>query len=171
MKAMQRVQPEMNRIKEKYKDKSADQKLIMNQEIMQLMKQNNASPLGGCLPTLLQLPVFFALYQVLGQSIELYRAPFIFWIHDLSVRDPFFVLPVLMGATMFAQQRLTPTAMDPQQAKILMWMPVIFSLFMISLPSGLTLYIFVSTLFAIIQQYFFMRDKSTIQGRVKEAKA
>jgi YidC/Oxa1 family membrane protein insertase len=171
MKAMQRVQPEMNRIKEKYKDKSAEQRLIMNQEIMALMKQNNASPLGGCLPTLLQLPVFFALYQVLGQSIELYRAPFIFWIHDLSVRDPFFVLPVLMGATMFAQQKLTPNTMDPQQAKILMWMPVIFSLFMISLPSGLTLYIFVSTLFAIIQQYFFMRDKSTVQSRVKEAKA
>lgn len=171
MKAMQRIQPEMNRIKERYKDKPTDQRIQMNQEIMQLMKQNKASPLGGCLPTLLQLPVFFALYQVLGQSIELYRQPFIFWIHDLSARDPFFVLPVLMGATMFIQQKLTPTTMDPQQAKILMWMPVIFSVFMLSLPSGLTLYIFVSTLFGIIQQYIFMRDKSTASGRVKEAKA
>ncbi len=171
MKAMQRIQPEMNRIRERYKDKPNDQKLQMNKEIMDLMKANKASPLGGCLPTLLQLPPFFALYQVLGQSIELYRSPFIFWIHDLSARDPYFVLPVLMGATMFAQQRLTPTTMDPQQAKIMMWMPLIFSVFMVSLPSGLTLYIFVSTLFGITQQYFFMRDKSTVSSRVKEAKA
>ena len=172
MKALQRIQPDMNRIKERYKDKPAEAKLQMNQEIMQLMKANNASPVGGCLPTLLQLPVFFALYQVLGQSIELYKAPFIFWISDLSSKDPFFVLPVLMGITMYLQQKLTPTTMDPQQAKILQWMPVIFSVFMISLPSGLTLYIFVSTLFGIIQQYYFMRDKSTsATGRVKEAKA
>jgi len=172
MKALQRIQPEMNRIKERYKDKPSEAKLQMNQEIMQLMKANNASPVGGCLPTLLQLPVFFALYQVLGQSIELYKAPFIFWIGDLSSKDPYFVLPVLMGITMYLQQKLTPTTMDPQQAKILQWMPVIFSVFMISLPSGLTLYIFVSTLFGIIQQYYFMRDKPTqAAGRVKEAKA
>lgn len=171
MKAMQRIQPEMNRIKERYKDKPADQKIQMNQEIMQLMKANKASPVGGCLPTLLQLPVFFALYQVLGQSIELYRAPFIFWIQDLSVRDPYFVLPVLMGLTMFAQQKLTPTTMDPQQAKILQWMPIMFAFFMLSVPSGLTFYIFISTLFGICQQYFFMRDKKTAVGRIKEAKA
>lgn len=172
MKAMQVIQPEMNRIKERYKDKPADQKIQMNQEIMQLMKANKASPVGGCLPTLLQLPVFFALYQVLGQSIELYRAPFVFWIHDLSDRDPFFVLPVLMGITMFLQQKLTPTTMDPQQAKILQWMPVIFSFFMLSLPSGLTLYIFVSTLFGICQQYYFMKDnRGSINAQVKEAKA
>jgi len=171
MKAMQRIQPEMNRIKERYKDKPADQKLQMNQEIMALMKANKASPLGGCLPTLLQLPPFFALYQVLGQSIELYRQPFIFWIHDLSAADPFYVLPVMMGATMFVQQRITPTPMDPQQAKVMMFMPLIFATFMLQLPSGLTLYIFVSTLFGIIQQYIFLRDKSTLQSRVKEAKA
>jgi YidC/Oxa1 family membrane protein insertase len=171
MKAMQRIQPEMNRIKERYKDKPADQKIQMNQEVMALMKANKASPVGGCLPTLLQLPVFFALYQVLGQSIELYRQPFMFWIHDLSARDPFFVLPVLMGITMFVQQKITPTTMDPQQAKILQWMPVLFSFFMLSLPSGLTLYIFVSTLFGICQQYVFMRDKRAAQRQVKEAKA
>jgi len=171
MKAMQKIQPEMNRIREKYKDKPAEMRMQMNQEIMQLMKDNNANPLGGCLPMLLQLPPFFALYQVLGQSIELYRAPFIFWIHDLSAKDPYFVLPLLMGITMFIQQKITPTTMDPQQAKIMMWMPVIFAFFMLSLPSGLTLYIFVSTLFGIGQQYLFMRDKSTIEGRVKEVKA
>ena len=171
MKAMQRIQPEMARVRERYKDKPNEQKLEMNKEIMALMKANKASPVGGCLPTLLQLPPFFALYQVLGQSIELYRQPFIFWIHDLSARDPYFVLPVLMGATMFTQQRLTPTAMDPQQAKVMMWMPLIFSAFMLSLPSGLTLYIFVSTLFGIGQQYIFMKDKAALPSRVKEAKA
>ena len=171
MKAMQKIQPEMNRIRERYKDKPSDMRMQMNQEIMQLMKDHKASPLGGCLPMLLQLPPFFALYQVLGQSIELYRAPFIFWIHDLSDKDPFFVLPVMMGITMFVQQKITPTTMDPQQAKIMLWMPVIFSFFMLSLPSGLTLYIFVSTLFGIVQQYFLMREKPTVEGRVKEAKA
>lgn len=170
MKAMQKIQPEMARIREKYKDKPADQRLMMNQEIMALMKRHNANPIGGCLPMLLQLPVFFALFQVLGQSIELYRAPFVFWINDLSLKDPFYVLPILMAVTMFVQQKITPTTMDPQQAKIMLWMPVIFALFMVSLPSGLTLYIFVSTLFGIIQQYVFMRDKS-LAKTVKEAKA
>jgi YidC/Oxa1 family membrane protein insertase len=169
MKAMQAIQPEMNRIKAKYENKPAEAKLQMNQEIMQLMKDNNANPVGGCLPTLLQLPVFLALYQVLGQSIELYRAPFGLWIHDLSASDPFFVLPILMGVAMFLQQKMTPTAVDPQQAKVLMWMPVIFSFFMLSLPSGLTLYIFISTLFGIIQQYYFMRETSAVSSRVKEA--
>jgi YidC/Oxa1 family membrane protein insertase len=170
MKVMQKLQPEMARIRERYKDKPADQKLQMNQEVMALMKQHKANPLGGCLPMLLQLPVFFALYQVLGQSIELYRAPFIFWLHDLSLKDPYYVLPVLMGVTMFIQQKITPTTMDPQQAKVMMWMPVIFSFFMVSLPSGLTLYIFVSTLFGITQQYMFMRDRTPKQS-VREAKA
>ena len=170
MKAMQKIQPEMNRIKERYKDKPAEQKIQMNQEIMELMKRNKANPVGGCLPMLLQLPVFFALYRVLGQSIELYRAPFMFWIHDLSAKDPLYILPVLMGLSMFGQQKLTPTTMDPQQAKIMMWMPVLFSFFMISLPSGLTLYIFVSTLFAIVQQFVLMRDKP-LANSVKVAKA
>ena len=170
MKAMQKIQPEMNRIKERYKDKPAEQKIQMNQEIMELMKRNKANPVGGCLPMLLQLPVFFALYRVLGQSVELYRAPFMLWIQDLSAKDPLYILPVLMGISMFGQQKLTPTAMDPQQAKIMMWMPVLFSFFMISLPSGLTLYIFVSTLFAIIQQYVLMRDKPAASS-VKTAKA
>ncbi len=170
MKAMQKIQPEMTRIKEKYKDGTPEQRLQMNQEIMDLMKREKANPLSSCLPTLLQLPVFFALFQVLGQSIELYRAPFGLWIQDLSVKDPYYVLPILMGITMFIQQKLTPTTMDPQQAKIMLWVPVIFSVFMITLPSGLALYIFVSTLFGIIQQYIFMRDSQPVQS-VKAAKA
>jgi YidC/Oxa1 family membrane protein insertase len=126
---------------------------------MNLMRAHKVNPLGGCLPVLLQLPVFWALYQVLGQSIELYRAPFILWIHDLSLKDPYYVLPVLMGITLFFQQRVTPNTMDPAQRKVLMFMPLLFSVFMISLPSGLTLYIFVSGLFGVTQQLYFMRDR------------
>ncbi len=170
MKVMQKLQPQMNAIRERYKDKSNEEKLQMNSEIMKLMKEHKANPLGGCLPMLLQLPVFIALYAVLGQSIELYQAPFGLWIHDLSIRDPWFVTPVLMGITMFIQQKITPSTMDPQQAKIMMWMPVIFAVFMVSLPAGLTLYIFVSTLFGIIQQLVFMRDRKPA-GNVQAAKA
>lgn len=168
MKVMQQIQPQIQSAKEKFKDDPRR----MNEEVMRLMKENKANPLGGCLPMLLQLPVFFALYQVLAQSIELYRQPFIFWINDLTVKDEFFVLPILMGIAMYFQQKLTPIA-DPQQAKILQWMPVIFAVLMFTLPSGLTLYIFVSTLFGIAQQYVFMKDKSAAktQNNVREAKA
>ena len=110
---------------------------------------------------LLQLPIFFALYRVLGQSIELYQAPFFGWIQDLSLKDPFYILPILMGIAMFAQQKMTPTAMDPTQAKVMQFIPIVFSFMMISLPAGLTLYIFVSTLFGIMQQQMFLRDKTT----------
>jgi YidC/Oxa1 family membrane protein insertase len=154
MKKMQKIQPMLQSIRERYKSDPT----AMNRETMALMKEQKVNPLGGCLPMLLQMPVFFALYQVLGQSIELYQAPFILWIHDLSIKDPFFVLPVLMGITMFIQQKITPTTMDPAQAKILQWMPIIFSVFTLSLPAGLTPYIFVSTLFGVLQQQVFMRD-------------
>ena len=168
MKVMQKLQPEIAQVKLKYKD---DQRR-MNEEVMRLMKENKANPIGGCLPMLIQLPVFFALYRVLSESMELYRQPFIFWIHDLTVKDPFFVLPVMMGIAMFFQQKVTPVA-DPQQAKILQWMPVIFSVLMFTLPSGLTLYIFISTLFGICQQYVFLKDRSApkSQKNVREAKA
>ncbi len=167
MKVMQKLQPEMKALREKFKDDPATQ----NAKVMELMKTNKANPLGGCLPMLLQLPVFFALYQTLGQSIELYREPFVFWIHDLSFRDPFFVLPVLMGITMFIQQKITPSNMDPQQAKIMMFMPIMFTFFMVSLPSGLTLYIFISTLFGITQQYLFLREKTPNHTQVKQVQA
>ena len=152
MKSMQVIQPKINALREKYKNDT--QKL--NQEMMAMMKENKVNPLGGCLPVLLQLPIFLALYRVLGQSVELYQAPFFAWIHDLSLKDPFYVLPVLMGITMFFQQRLTPSTMDPTQAKIMAFMPVVFAFLMISLPSGLTLYIFVSALFGVGQQLYFL---------------
>ncbi len=156
MKAMQVIQPRLKELREKYKDDR--QKL--NEEMMTLMRENKVNPLGGCLPLLLQFPIFIALYQVLGQSIELYQAPFFGWIQDLSLKDPFYVLPILMGITMFFQTRLTPNTLDPAQAKVMMAMPVIFSLFMLALPSGLTLYIFVSALFGVLQQMYFMRETS-----------
>jgi YidC/Oxa1 family membrane protein insertase len=156
MKAMQKIQPEIARLKEIYKDNTQQ----LNQEMLKLMRDNKVNPMGGCVPMLLQLPVFWALYQVLQNSIELYHAPFFGWIHDLSLKDPYYVLPVLMGIVMFIQQKLTPNTMDPAQAKVMLFMPVIFSFIMLSVPSGLTLYIFVSTLFGIIQQVAMMRDRA-----------
>ena len=154
MKAMQVIQPHIQDLKTRYKDDPTR----MNQEMLQLFRTHKVNPIGGCLPVLLQIPVFFALYQVLGHSVELYHAPFILWIHDLSHKDPYYVLPILMGITMFFQMKLTPTTMDPTQAKIMMFMPVIMTLFMLALPSGLTLYILVSTLFGIVQQLYLMKS-------------
>jgi YidC/Oxa1 family membrane protein insertase len=155
MKAMQAIQPQIQALKEKYKDDQQKQQ----QEMMTLMRENKVNPVGGCLPAILQFPIFIALYQVLGNSIELYQAPFGLWIPDLSLKDPYYILPVLMGITMFVQQKITPNTMDPAQAKILQFMPLIFTFFMISLPSGLTLYMLVGAVFSVIQQMYFMRDK------------
>lgn len=155
MKAMQKIQPAVQTLREKYKEDP----MRLNQEMMALMKENGANPLGGCLPMLLQIPVFFALYKVINSSVELYQSPFVLWITDLSLHDKFYVLPVLMGVLMYVQQKMTPTTMDPTQAKIMAFLPLIFSVFMLNLPSGLTLYMFVSALFGFIQQYLMMREK------------
>ena len=153
MNVMKKIQPEIKAIREKYKKEPKR----MNEETLALMKHHKANPLGGCIPMFLQLPIFFALYRVLSESFELYQSPFIFWIQDLSSKDPFYVLPVFMGTTMFLQQRITPMNLDPRQQKIFRFLPILFTFFMINLPSGLILYIFVSTLFGLIQQYFFTR--------------
>ena len=166
MNKMKKIQPLLQAAKARYKDDPTAQQ----RETMAIMKQEKVNPLGGCLPMLLQMPIFFALFRTLGQSIDLYQAPFIWWIHDLSLKDPYYVLPILMGVTMYIQQKITPSTMDPQQAKIMQFMPIMFSFFMISLPSGLTLYTFVSTLFGILQQRFFMRDRQAVLA-AKEAKA
>jgi YidC/Oxa1 family membrane protein insertase len=158
MKEMQKLQPQIASIKEKYKD---DPKKL-NEEQMALFKAHKVNPAGGCLPMLVQLPVFIALYAVLGNSIELFHAPFFGWIQDLSTKDPLYIYPVLMGLSMFAQQKIAPSAgMDPAQQKIMLVMPVIFSFMMVKLPSGLTLYIFVSTVLGIVQQ-MALKDKSTV---------
>ena len=155
MKAMQKLQPQITALKEKYKDDLQR----FNQEQMALFKTHKVNPMGGCFPMLLQLPVFIALYAVLGYSIELFHAPFFGWIQDLSAKDPWYILPVLMGASMFGQQKMTTTAMmDPVQQKMMYFMPVIMTVFMVKLPSGLTLYIFLSTLLGIIQQLVVNRE-------------
>ncbi len=151
MKNMARLQPQLQRIKERYKD----DKEALNREMLSLMKNHGYNPMAGCLPVLIQMPIFFALYRVLYSSIELYHAPFGLWIHDLSSRDPYYITPVLLSLTMFIQQKLTPnTATDPAQARMMQLMPLIFGAFMIALPSGLTLYMLVNALASIAQQVF-----------------
>ncbi len=155
--AMQRIKPQMDAVREKYKNDP----MRLNKETMALMKEQKANPISGCLPMLVQIPIFFALWRAISSSVELYQQPFFGWITDLSSHDSFFILPILMGITMFLQQKLTPSTMDPMQAKILSFMPIIFSLFMITLPSGLTLYNFISALFGVIQQYFLLKQTKT----------
>jgi len=148
----------MDQIREKYKD----DKERLNQEIMNLYKTHKINPLGGCFPMLLQMPIWIALYRMLYSSVELYQAPFIpGWIDDLSWRDPWFIMPVLLGVTMFVQQKITPSTMDSQQAKMMLYiMPVFFTFIMLYLPSGLVLYIFVSSLLSIGQQIWMNRKSA-----------
>lgn len=126
----------------------------MNQEMMALYKKHKVNPLGGCLPMLLQIPVFIALYHALFFSIELRGAPFMLWITDLSKSDPYFVTPVIMGATMFLQQKLTPSVADPVQQKIFLMMPIVFTFLFITFPSGLVIYWTVNNILTISQQYY-----------------
>lgn len=157
MKKLQLIQPELTKIREKFKDDPQR----MQKESMDLFRKSGANPLGGCLPLLLQMPVFFAFYKVLHSAVELVDAPFMLWIHDLSNKDPYYVLPVLMTLAMFLQQKMTPnTITDPVQKKVMLFMPLIFGFIMKDLPSGLSLYIFVSTLFGIIQQMLVFNSKS-----------
>jgi YidC/Oxa1 family membrane protein insertase len=150
---MRRVQPKLVEIRERY----ADDKQKQSQEMMSLYKTEKINPLGGCLPVLVQMPVFLALYWVLLESVELRHAPWILWIKDLSAMDPFYVLPLLMGVTMFFQQKLNPPPPDPMQAKIMQWLPVMFTFFFLWFPSGLVLYYVVNNLLSIVQQYIITK--------------
>jgi YidC/Oxa1 family membrane protein insertase len=125
---------------------------------MELYKKNNANPMGGCLPLIMQIPVFFAIYRVLMNAIELKGAPWILWISDLSLKDPYYVLPLLMGATMYIQQVITPnTLQDPLQQKIFKFLPLVFIVFFITFPAGLTLYWFINNVLSVAQQYYINR--------------
>ncbi len=158
MKQMAALKPQIERLQKKNKDNPE----AKNREMMLLMKNHGYNPVAGCLPILIQMPVFFALYRVLYSSVELYQAPFMFWITDLSVRDPFFVTPILLTVTMFLQQRLTPnTATDPMQQKVLQWMPVFFGVIMVTLPSGLTLYMLINAVASILQQLILNKRLDT----------
>ena len=150
MKEMQKVQPEMNRLKEQFKNDKAR----LQQEIMLLYKRRKINPMSGCLPMLIQIPVFIALYNALQNGIEMRHAHFFLWITDLSAKDPIYVTPIIMGATMFLQQKMTPTAGDPAQAKMFLLMPVMFTFLFLSFPSGLVLYWLINNVLSIAHQYY-----------------
>ncbi|MQR01081.1 membrane protein insertase YidC [Glaciimonas soli] len=153
MAKMKKVTPKMTAIRERYKDKPQE----MNKEMMQLYKTEKINPLGGCLPIVIQMPIFFALYHVFQASVELRNAPWLGWIHDLAAPDPFYILPVVMAVAMFAQTKLNPPPPDPMQAKVMMFMPLIFSVMFFFFPAGLVLYWVTNTLMSIAQQWVITR--------------
>ncbi|MEC5385052.1 membrane protein insertase YidC [Uliginosibacterium sp. H3] len=153
MAKMKTLMPKMKAIQERY----ASDKMKMNQEMMQLYKTEKVNPMGGCLPILVQIPVFMALYWTLLGAVEMRQAPWIGWIHDLSAMDPFYVLPVIMAVTMFIQSKLNPTPPDPVQAKVMMAMPLIFGVMFLWMPSGLVLYWVVNNTLSIAQQWQITR--------------
>ncbi|NOR51670.1 MAG: membrane protein insertase YidC [Gammaproteobacteria bacterium] len=150
---MRKVQPKLKTMKERYKD----DKEGMNKAMMKLYKEEKINPLGGCLPILVQMPVFIALYWMLMESVEIRQAPFMLWIQDLSAADPYFVLPLIMGITMLIQQKLNPTPMDPMQAKVMMVLPIVFTVFFAFFPAGLVLYWVVNNTLSILQQWYITR--------------
>ena len=167
MNKMKELAPKVKELQQKYKDDR--QKL--NAHMMELYKKHGANPMGGCLPMLLQIPVFFAIYRVLLNAIELKGAPWILWITDLSVKDPYFVLPILMGATMYWNQKITPMSVtDPTQEKVMKFLPIIFTFFFVTFPAGLTLYWFVNNLLSVAQQYF-VNAYMDQQKKLKKAKS
>ena len=149
MAKMRAIAPRLQELKEEH----GDDRMKMSQEMMAIYKEEQVNPMAGCLPILLQMPIFLALYWVLVESVELRHAPWILWIQDLSAMDPWFILPILMGASMFAQQMFSPQPTDPMQAKVMKFLPIIFTLFMMFFPAGLVLYWTVNNLFTMGQQY------------------
>lgn len=151
---MRKVTPRMKALKERF----GDDKQRLNQAMMDLYKKEKINPLGGCLPIVVQIPVFIALYWVLLESVELRQAPFMLWIYDLSAKDPYYVLPVIMGVSMFIQQKLNPTPPDPMQAKIMMALPFVFTVMFATFPAGLVLYWVVNNILSISQQWYITRQ-------------
>jgi YidC/Oxa1 family membrane protein insertase len=166
MQDMKKIQPKIAQVREKYKD----DKEKLNQELLNLYRTYKVNPLGGCLPMVLQIPVFFALYRMLNGAVELRHQPFILWINDLTAPDRLYigfpipylggipVLTLLMGASMFIQQKMTPTGGDPRQEQMMLLMPVIFTVMFINFPSGLVLYWLVNNVLSIAQQYWINRN-------------
>ena len=161
MSKMQELQPKIKAIKAKYKKAKKDiaQRRKMNEEIMKLYKAQGINPAGGCLPMLIQIPVFWGFFRLLLVAIEFRHSPFIFWIKDLSVKDPFYVTPILMGITQFISQKMTPTSADPTQARMMLMMPVIMTIFFMNFQSGLVLYWLTNNVLQIGQQYIMNRLK------------
>ncbi|HIH2762150.1 MAG TPA: membrane protein insertase YidC [Candidatus Azoamicus sp.] len=150
---LKKVQPKMELLKDRYKD----DKKMLSQAIMDLYRKEKVNPLSGCLPILIQIPVFISLYYVLLESVELRHASFYLWINDLSTKDPYYILPILMCITMFIQQKLNPPVQDPLQAKVIMFMPFLFLFLFLQFPSGLILYWVVNNILSILQQWLIIR--------------
>ncbi len=165
MAKMRVIAPEMQRMKEEF----GEDRMRFSQEMMALYKREQVNPLAGCLPLLLQMPIFLALYWVLMESVELRHAPWMLWIQDLSSMDPWFILPLLMGLTMYIQQSLNPQPTDPMQAKVFKFMPIIFTVFLLFFPAGLVLYWIVNNLITILQQTLI--NKSVAKDRAKRDEA
>ena len=169
MKMMRLIQPKIAAVQEKYKG-DRDR---LNKELMKLYKDQKVNPLGGFLPMILQMPVFVALFNVLYTTIDLRQAPFMLWITDLSVQDPFYVLPIIMGATMFIQQKITPTTMDPTQAKIMLVLPVGMTFLFVNFPAGLVLYWVTNNTLTIAQQLitdrFLFRNKTLVSAEAEQS--
>ena len=151
---MRRVAPQMKRMQERY----ASDRQKLSQEMMKLYQKEGVNPLGGCLPMLLPMPIFLALYWVLYESVELRQAPFFGWINDLSVMDPLFILPLLMGGSMYLQQQLSPQMGDPMQQRVMKLMPVMFTVLFLFFPAGLVLYWLVNNVLSIAQQWYVMKQ-------------
>ncbi|UFH49367.1 membrane protein insertase YidC [Pseudomonas sp. KNUC1026] len=164
MARMRAVAPRLAALKEQF----GDDRQKMSQAMMELYKKERINPLGGCLPIVVQMPVFLALYWVLLESVEVRQQPWMFWISDLSIKDPFFILPIIMGATMFIQQRLNPAPPDPMQAKVMKLMPIIFTAFFLMFPAGLVLYWITNNTLSILQQWVITRN---IEAASKKAEA
>ena len=163
MAKMRNLQPRIKAMQERYKD----DKQAQSQAMMEMYKTEKVNPAAGCLPILIQMPFFLAFYWVLLESVEMRQAPFALWISDLSVRDPFFILPLIMGASMFFQQKLNPQVGDPIQVKVMQIMPIIFTAFFAFFPSGLVLYWVTNTLLSIAQQW---KINKVVEAEAKQQK-
>ncbi|MGD8537010.1 MAG: membrane protein insertase YidC, partial [Candidatus Aminicenantes bacterium] len=174
MSKMQELQPKIKAIRARYKKAKTDmaQRRKMNEEVMKLYKEQGVNPAGGCLPMLIQIPVFFGFFRLLMVAIEFRQSPFVLWITDLSARDPFYVTPILMGVTQFISQKMTPTSADPTQARMMLLMPVIFTILFINFPSGLVLYWLTNNVLQIVQQYIMnrLREKEKRKTHGKKRK-
>ncbi len=167
---MRKLQPKLQALRERH----GDDKAKISQATMELYRQEKVNPLGGCLPILIQIPVFIALYWVLLESVELRQAPFMLWINDLASADPYHVLPIIMGATMLIQQKLNPAPPDPMQAKVMMFLPILFTGLFWNFPAGLVLYWIVNNSLSILQQWYITRkygeDKETAPKKLVAVK-
>jgi YidC/Oxa1 family membrane protein insertase len=163
MSGLKKLQPRINALKERF----GEDKQKFTQATLELYKKEKVNPMSGCLPIVIQIPVFIALYWVLIESVQLRQAPFIFWIQDLSVYDPYYILPLLMGLSMFLQQRLNPPPPDPMQAKLMMLMPVVFTVMFAKFPAGLMLYWFVNNTLSFLQQWYIMHSLDKVEKSKK----